>query len=367
VHWKKNPIAFLPLILLGALLPAPAQLVPAPPDPLARIREAAKENTQACSATGETLCEQVAPKIVANAMGESPLAQNLRRLAIAISGGKSGRPAETRAVAWALAALRDEGMDARTEMYAKRNGGPADRANVVAEIRGREKPDEWVLLGAHLPYGKVSSFDDGRNAATLIEAARDISITGIRPRRSIRFVLFTGEKSGVPGSLAYIRAHREELDRARAALFLGANSGRVSGFILDGRHDIETGVREAIKPLQSQDVDRIAFDAIMGIDSLDFLLEGIPTVVAKQEAAYPRAAGDVSEKVGDPAHVQDLKRNAAIVAVTAFDIAERAEPLGPRQPHAEIETLLNTSGLDKRMKQNGSWSQWKSGKRGRLP
>ena len=68
------------------VVPAAAQLSPSPPDPLARIRSAAKSNTQACSATGETLCEQVAPKIIENAMGESPLAENLRRLTDEIGG-----------------------------------------------------------------------------------------------------------------------------------------------------------------------------------------------------------------------------------------------------------------------------------------
>ncbi len=67
-------------MLSMACLPAAAQLSPSQPDPLARIREAAQGNTQACSATGETLCEQVAPKIIANAQGDSPLAENLRRL-----------------------------------------------------------------------------------------------------------------------------------------------------------------------------------------------------------------------------------------------------------------------------------------------
>src|SRR3984957_4537800 len=99
---------------------ASAQLPGAPPDPLARIREAAKGNVEACSATGETLCEQVAPKIVANAQGNSPLAENLRRLLEISEGNTIGSSAdtvrvagspreatgvgETPAIAWALAA-----------------------------------------------------------------------------------------------------------------------------------------------------------------------------------------------------------------------------------------------------------------------
>src|SRR5579872_5260896 len=76
-------------IFLTACVPAAAQLSTAEPDPLARIRDAAKSNVQACSATGETLCEQVAPKIIANALGDSPLADNLRRVRAELSRGAS--------------------------------------------------------------------------------------------------------------------------------------------------------------------------------------------------------------------------------------------------------------------------------------
>ena len=64
--------------------------------------------------------------------------------------------------------------------------------------------------------------------------------------------------------------------------------------------------------------------------------------------------------------MQELKRNTAIVAVTAFGVAERAEPLGPRQSRAEIETLLKATGLDEQMKIAGLWPLWESGTAGTL-
>jgi hypothetical protein len=336
VAWSKIRFVLLPLWFLAALLSASAQIMPAQPDPLAKIREAAKGNSQACSATGETLCEQVAPKIIANAMGESPLAENLRR-----------RNSTKQAVPWGVAAFRDEGVDVHTEKYSTRIGGKPDRENVVAEIKGREKPDEWVLLGAHL--------DGSSNAATVIEAARDILRTGVRPRRSIRFVLFTSKEPSVRASWEYTQTHRAELDRARAVIILGSSDGRISGFMLNGRRDIEAGVREAMKPIPSWGVDHYSYEAVMGSDSFVFLLQGIPSLMASQEAV---------SKPGK-SNMEDLTRNAAVVAVTVFGIAERAEPVGPRQSRAEIESLLKATGLDKQMKQKGAWSQWESGKRGR--
>src|ERR1700724_750715 len=91
--------AFLALFLI-ACIPAAAQLTPADPYHLARSRDAAAASVQACSAAGETLGEQVAPKIIANAQGDSPLAENLRRLKETLAE-KNKSVAEDREVAWA--------------------------------------------------------------------------------------------------------------------------------------------------------------------------------------------------------------------------------------------------------------------------
>src|ERR1700674_5921413 len=94
----------LAVLFLAGASPAAAQLSPVEPDPLARIRDAAKSNVQACSATGETLCEQVAPKIIAKAQGDSPLAENLRGFSRDEKGHKTRSSKEAAALAWAVAA-----------------------------------------------------------------------------------------------------------------------------------------------------------------------------------------------------------------------------------------------------------------------
>jgi Zn-dependent M28 family amino/carboxypeptidase len=301
-------------------------------------------------------------------MGESPLAENLRRLNDEVKG-VSGSEAAARVVSWAVAAFRDAGLDAHTEKYANRNSGPAELENVVAEIRGREKPDEWVLVSAHLDSWAHGPgvVDNNCDAAAVIEAARDTSRTGIRARRSIRFVLFTGNEEGMPGPWAYVRAHRAELDRARAAIVFHSMCLRVTGYWLNGRHDIERGLREAMKPIESLGAGHYDFGAPLGTDNFDFLVEGVPTLTAIQvPTSYvfdsPTAAG-----TPDKVDIADLKHNTAIVAVTAFGIAERAAPIGPRQSRAEVESLLKTSGLEQSMKGTRLWPLWKSGERGRLP
>src|SRR6185503_12868143 len=86
-------------------------------------------------------------------------------------------------------------------------------ANVVAEIRGREKPEEIVLLGAHIDSWDVGTgaADDGVGCMVTWEALRLMKKLGLRPRRTVRLVLFTNEENGGRGGLAYRDDHRAEL------------------------------------------------------------------------------------------------------------------------------------------------------------
>jgi hypothetical protein len=326
---------------------------------------------EACSATGETLCEQVAPKIIANALGNSPLAENHRQLSKILKNRHAKTDAEPSAVAWAVAAFRDAGFEVRTEKFdlpaTVHTGKMSQNENVVAEYRGRDNSDEWVLLGAHLgprEHG-AESVDYSCDAASVIEAARDISITATHPRRSIRFVLFTGDARNMTGSWTYVRSHRAELDHARAAIIIRSDCSQVTGYFLNGRPEMESGVREAMKPVESFRANQFASRSLLETDTFDFLLEGVPALTAfpflttiSVDAPLPTRA---------PLKISDLKRNTAIVAVTAFGVAERAEPLGPRQSRVEIESLLDKWGLESQMKTTGLWTLWQSGQRGRLP
>src|ERR1051326_9003324 len=104
-----------------------------------------------------------------------------------------------------LARLAAHG-DVRVRLrLANKTGGPFQSRNVVAEIKGRERPDEIVLLGAHLDSWDLGTGadDNGANAALVIDAARAIHELKLKPRRTIRFVLFTGEEQGMWGSVGY--------------------------------------------------------------------------------------------------------------------------------------------------------------------
>ncbi len=250
-----------------------------------------------------------------------------------------------------------------------RIGGPFESENVVAEIRGREKPGEFVVLGAHLDSWDLGTgaLDNGCNAALVIDAARAIHSTGVRPRRTIRFILFTGEEQGMLGSWAYVRAHRAELDRADAVIVFDAGIGRTTGYELGGRGDIEAAVRDALKPAESLDANNHTLDAEWGTDHFDFLLEGVPTLVAIQEPANYMPNYHAYSDTFDKVNLRLLKPNVGLAAVAAYALADRAERLGKRQTRAEIEQVLEQTALEKQMKSAGVWQMWVQGKRGRQP
>jgi hypothetical protein len=245
--------------------------------------------------------------------------------------------------------------------------GPVESENVIAGIRGREKPDEFVILGAHLDSWDLGTgaLDNGCNAAMVIDAARVIRASGVIPRRSTRFVLFTGEEQGMLGSWAYARAHRSELDRMVAAVIFDAGIGAVTGYSLGGRKDLLPAVREVLEPVKSLGVKEFTFDIETGSDDFDFLLEGVPTLTANQAPANYMLNYHAVSDTFDKVDIAQLKRHVAIAAVTAYALADREQRIGPRQSRAEVDQLLKDDGLDR----NASlkWSLWQSGARGRQP
>ena len=99
-------------------------------------------------------CAELAPAMIQSALGPSPLEENLRYLTDSIGDRVTGSPEADRAIGWAVEALRHAGVDeVHTEKFTVPASGSersVESENVVGEIRGREKPDEFFLLGAHL-------------------------------------------------------------------------------------------------------------------------------------------------------------------------------------------------------------------------
>jgi Iap family predicted aminopeptidase len=248
-------------------------------------------------------------------------------------------------------------------------GGPAQERNVIAEIPGREHPEQVVVLGAHLDSWDLGTgaLDNGCNAALVIAAARAIQASGLRPRSTIRFVLFSGEEQGFQGSRAYVRQHRTELDRLRAMVVVDAGVGRITGFWLSGRSDLLEPLTELLRPLGAFDATQLSLSGSLGTDNVDFMLEGVPTLLADQEPANYMPNYHASSDTYDKVDLRQLAQNVAVAAATTFAIADRAEPLGARLSRADIAQLLERTGLAVDMKATGLWEAWAAGQRGRAP
>ena len=138
----------------------------------------------------------------------------------------------------------------------------------------------------------------------------------------------------------------------------------MTGYSLGGRHDIEPAIREILQPLDSWGANHDTYDAFYGTDNFDFLLQGVPTLVANQEIANYLANYHAASDTFDKVDVRELKLNTAIAALTAWGIADRAEPIGPRLTRDEIGDLLKVTSLEDQMKIFGFWPEWQKGERG---
>ena len=248
-----------------------------------------------------------------------------------------------------------------------RIGGRITAANVVAELRGSEKPDEFVVLGAHLDSWELGTgaLDNGCNAALVIDALRAIKASGLRPRRSIRFILFSGEEEGMVGSRAYTVAHDAELDKTVGVVIFDSGIGRVTGFSLGGRRDMVDATAALVAPLLPFEATTLTTDADWGTDNFDFLLQGVPTFVANQDEYNYLLNYHAMSDTFDKVDLVQLKKHVADAAVLTLGIADTPARLGPRLHHSQIEQTLRETHLDEQLKTFGMWGAWESGKRGR--
>lgn len=266
-----------------------------------------------------------------------------------------------------LARLLDRGEQPRLLLEIQnRTGGAWKPQNVVAEIRGSDKPDEVVLLGAHLDSWDLGTgaLDNGVNSALVVEVARAIA-AGPRPKRTVRFVLFTGEENGLLGSRGYVSTHRDEMDRHDAVLIHDIGDGRVLGYFTDGRPDLHAGLSRVLAPVAGWGAASLNDEAMLGTDNFDFLLQGVPNLIANQETAKYLADYHAESDTLDKVDVTQARRNAAIAAVAVSGIANAPSHVGQRQSRAEIEQLLARSGIAGQMRTYGLWADWETGKRGR--
>jgi carboxypeptidase Q len=201
----------------------------------------------------------------------------------------------------------------------------AESANVVAELKGSERPEEIVLVGGHLDSWDVGqgAHDDGGGCVAAWETIRLLKSLGLRPRRTIRAVLYTNEENGLRGGNAYRDAHRAEL--ANHLLAIESDSGvyRPTGFGLDdtAAPQVRADLREIAGLLSGIRADRIDPDG-GGADIGPIMREGVPGMSLNVDGTHyfdiHHTEADTFDKV-DP---QEFAACVATLAVMAYVVAD---------------------------------------------
>jgi carboxypeptidase Q len=204
-----------------------------------------------------------------------------------------------------------------------------ESANVVGELRGREKPDEIVVVGGHLDSWDVGAgaVDDGGGCVATWEALRIMKKLNLRPRRTVRVVLWTNEENGTRGGTAYRDQHRSEL--AMHVMMLESDNGvfRPLGFGFTG----SDGARQKLRAIASL-LHGIGADAILpgggGADTNPSVREGrIPSLALMvDDSKYflvHHTAADTVDKL-DPV---EMATCAAAIAVMTYVVAEMPDKL----------------------------------------
>ena len=228
-----------------------------------------------------------------------------------------------------LQRMTDRGDTIRLRLKMEATMHPdADSFNVVGEIRGRERPDEVVVLGGHFDSWDVGtgSTDDGGGCVVTWEALRLMKKLNLRPRRTIRVVLWTNEENGLRGGTAYRDRYRDQL--ANHVLMLESDSGvfRPTGFGFSGSDTARSRIRDIATLLRGIQADRIGASGGGADIGPSVQAAKIPAMSLEVDGNYfllHHTPADTVDKI-DP---MDMARASGAIAVMAYVVADMSERL----------------------------------------
>jgi len=221
--------------------------------------------------------------------------------------------------------------------------------NTVAEIRGTEHPGEVVIVGGHLDSWDLGTgaTDNGTGSMATLEAARIIAQSGVKPKRTIRFVLFTGEEEGLIGSHKYAEAHAAEADSIQAVIVLDNGAGAVTGQALQGRPELFGLWRAILAPLHQLDADTVTDALKGGTDHLSFIPYGVPGFNFNQVRLGYNHTHHSQSDTWDKAVAWDLEQASTVMAVSALELANLSGmiPRGPKEAVQPVAAVVVSDSL----------------------
>jgi carboxypeptidase Q len=205
--------------------------------------------------------------------------------------------------------------------------------NVIAEIRGREKPDEVVVIGGHIDSWDVGqgAHDDGGGCVITMQALTLLRQLGLTPRRTIRVVLFTNEENGLRGATRYVADHAAELKNHVLALEADTGVFAPRGFDIAGDADAIRRATDIASLLQPLDATRIE-SGEAGADVGELVEKGVVGLGLSMDSStyfdYHHSQADTLDKI----RPEDLRRDIAAVAIMAYVVADMPDKLGVAPP-----------------------------------
>ncbi len=206
----------------------------------------------------------------------------------------------------------------------------------MGEIRGTQKPDEFVVAGAHLDSWDLAqgATDNATGSCVVLEAARLLVRSGVRPRRTIRFVLFSGEEQGLHGSRAYVETHKDEMPRTSLCVVHDTGTGHVTGVGVQGRERILPLLRAELASLKDVGFTDVHKGRMGGTDHVSFEAAGVPGFALDQAPAEYRLTHHSNADTLDKVNVADLIQGAQVMAVMALRVAQLPDLLPRDRPGA---------------------------------
>jgi hypothetical protein len=236
--------------------------------------------------------------------------------------------------------LLADGEDVKMEFHIVNHVYPEGKTsyNVVAEIPGSDKADEIVMLGGHLDswHAATGATDNAIGSSIMMEAARLIQTMGLKPRRTVRVALWSGEEEGLLGSLAYVKQHfgtaenpKPEWAKLDCYFNVDTGTGRIRGAGIFGPP--EAGA--VLRPVLAQYTDWGVFGvsttnsrATGGTDSTSFNNAGLPGVgFAQDPIEYNTLTHHTNLDTYERIIPDDVHKAAAIVAAAVWHVANRDE------------------------------------------
>ncbi len=208
----------------------------------------------------------------------------------------------------------------------------------VAEIKGTELPDERVIVGGHLDSWDLGqgALDNGTGAMAVLEAARALKSLGWKPKRTITFILFTGEEEGGLGADTYVKNHSAELAKTDAVLVHDTGTGKVFSIALENLWETAPLMSEIYRPLQEVfDLQPLSTRYFGASDHVEFLDKGVPAYFCIQLPDHYREAHHSQTDTFDKVIPDQINEGAAFLAAWAWNVSEMPPPL----PHHAVATV----------------------------